>query len=195
MSRQSSLVEDRISSDEDEFQEERSGTFSNGQSFRPHSYPTTKAMFHCATPRSCYTGSEDDEEYDDGSSAAASEHCSVSRVPPEPDLIREILAQKSVDSGQDGLTAMKKTRGAAPRLLAECGNVNHKIPMKAFKPRHNAVGSTRSTPELAAGPPPSSSSASTNPDCSERRRWRGRRRGLGKKFKLRSCLIQSCITH
>lgn len=194
MSRQSSLVEDRISSDEDEFQEERSGRFHKGQQlFRPHSFPTTKATFHCGRAMSCYAGHEYNDNADDVDGPTASGNYSVSRVTPEPDLIREILARKYSDSRRRNRTQSSPSPSPSSLGSYECGTANPKMLEEAFKPRHNAVRNSRSTPVLVAGPSPSnSSSLSKERVCGRGRR---RRRHGGKKFKLRSCLIQSCITH
>lgn len=189
MSRQSSLAEDRISSDEDEFQEERTGTFdSNGICFRAHSLPTPCTIVHLSFPmarrqppplpqhhhrqlrRICTSSG--------GGYRGASEHRSTKRVPPEPDLIREILAQKpvSTEAGED------EDGRLSARGLEE--GIDPKFPLKAPTNTHVATGAapvreTRSSPALQG---------IVAEDEEESRKKR-------KRFKIRSCLIRSCISH
>lgn len=172
MSRQSSLAEDRISSDEDEFQEERSGTslsHANGVCFRAHSLPTPCAIVHLSFPmarrqdnRQIRTSSSSSGQYGRRRSRP-SEYCASKRVPPEPDLIREILAQKP--SGQSG----------------DEKGINLNLPFDGDSDNtHVAVRETRSSPALQGMV------------TREKDGEGGKKR---RKFKLRSCLIRSCISH
>lgn len=165
MSRQSSLVEDRISSDEDEFQEERTGTShspanTNGlhnHYSRANSMPTTSSS--AAQVRlDCHM-----DQQTCSSSLAVGVDCPTKRGPPEPDLIREILARRQ----------------------GEGINLNSNL-VQALKSRNTHVGvrESRSTPTLLLR---------GIEDGAVEKVARGRSKKR-KRFKLRSCLIRSCIS-
>lgn len=184
MSRQSSLAEDRISSDEDEFQEERTGKFefhANGLYSRAHSPPTPAHIVQlscpmdrqiCTSSSSVSTSSREDGS--SGEAATAPGYCLTKRVPFEPDLIRDIMS----------ITLPNKS---VPDISHAGGHLT----------RNQDTGNNARSPSDVSE---SHVSRETQPCPTLQRKClqvdKGARNGKKrKKFKLRTCLIRSCISH
>lgn len=222
MSRQSSLVEDRISSDEDEFQEERTGTFhtppTNGLYLRALSLPTSCSILHLnasMTRQICRIST--------GHARPPARHCPSKRAPPEPDLIREILAQnhRLVDGaraggggggdggvGEDGRVSGPEGINADSTLKATVCSVATLPASSSSSVAHHCgrvVRETRSTPVLSSMDSgyvvvaeekgqeggDEAEDAETEVEVEDENGHKRKR----KRFKLRSCLIRSCISH
>lgn len=178
MSRQSSLVEDRISSDEDEFQEERSGRFQSlPTSNRAHCHPGTH---HHHNPFGCHTNQQTCTSSLSAEGQGA-EYWPTKREPPEPDLIREILAQQVM--GQEGVENEDEFVGI---------NLNTN-PLGAVKVQNGRI--IRPTSALllwGGGRGDDDDGDEDGRETSTVEEGRSKKR---KRFKLRSCLIRSCISH
>lgn len=204
MSRQSSLVEDRISSDDDEFQEERSGIILNSGTINKLS-----ARRHLPSPPS---EAAIDSQLDfclalllrgHGQQHERCYYLASGQEPGRLNLISQIGPTQGEKEGGLRRRRFSRTRGGGGGEclereldldLDECRAIHGRNGRLTRSISQNYIDSVDFCGRRVGG----TQSLGTGNDDASNGRGTGRGRGKGdkkKRFRLRSCLIQTCLLH